>query len=66
MKNFKIKLVRRGLYKRPVYNIVVSRVINRNIVDAVEILGTYSPNYPNKYVFINVMRLAHWFLWVRN
>lgn len=60
MKNFKIKLVKRGLYKRPVYNIVVSRVVNRNTIDSVEILGTYSPNYPNKYAFINVQRLAYW------
>lgn len=59
MKNFKIKLIRRGLQKRPVYNLVVSRVVNRNTVDSIEILGTYSPNYPNKYVFINVQRLSY-------
>lgn len=57
---FKIKLNKRKFGRYAVYDIIVSRVVNRNSVDAVENLGTYSPHYPQKYAFINMERLAYW------
>lgn len=59
---FKIKLNKRKFGKYAVYDIIVSRIVNRNSVDSIEKLGTYSPHYPQKYAFINLERLAHWFM----
>lgn len=59
MIKFKIKLISRNSGKTNVYHLIVTRVVNRNKVDSVEILGTYSPDYPQKYAFINVERLSY-------
>ena len=59
---FKIKLTKRNFGKYAVYDIIVSRVVNRNRIDTIENLGIYSPHYPQKYAFINVERLAHWYM----
>lgn len=59
MKKFKIKLMKRRLGYCVVYDIVVSRVVNRNVYDSIETIGTYSTLYPMKYVFINVEKLSN-------
>jgi len=60
MVKFRIKLKKRNLGNHIVYDIIVSRIVNRNSVDALEVLGTYSATYPSKYAFINVERLSYW------
>lgn len=59
MKHLKIKFRRRGLRKHPIYDIIVSRIVNRNNLGPIEVLGKYNSLYPITYAFINVKRLSY-------
>lgn len=54
-----IRFRRRGCYKYPVYDIVLTTKKMRLSGSFKEILGFYNPNFNERLFFMNMDRLAH-------
>jgi len=57
----KIRLSRIGTKHKPIYRVVVAEERSRRDGDAVEILGTYTPEAKGNPLKINLVRADFWF-----
>ena len=55
-----IRLRKKGCFKYPVYDIVVTYSYKRNKADFIERLGFFNPNLKERVLFIDTDRLAFW------
>ncbi|MGA2444847.1 MAG: 30S ribosomal protein S16 [Opitutaceae bacterium] len=57
----KIRLSRIGTKHKPIYRVVVAEERSRRDGDAVEILGTYTPEAKGNPLKINLVRADYWY-----
>ena len=58
--SLKIRLSRIGATHKPIYHVVVAETRSRRDGRAVEILGTYTPQYKTAPLSLDVARVDYW------